>query len=66
MHAVRARVSTGPNRCSALIQNDVEGWSRPNMNVAETMSVWAGNRLDRLTKSPKRYVVDGAMMAAAL
>ena len=36
------------------------------MNVAETMSVWAGNRLDRLTKSPKRYVADGAMMAAAL
>ena len=36
------------------------------MNVAETMSVWAGNRLDRRTKSPKRDVVDGAMMAAAL
>lgn len=34
--------------------------------VTESVPAWANNRLDRLTKSAKRYVVDGALMAAAL
>ena len=34
--------------------------------VTESVPAWANNRLDRLTKTAKRYVVDGALMAAAL
>lgn len=34
--------------------------------VTDSVPAWTGNRLDRLTKAPKRYVVDGALMAAAL
>jgi len=34
--------------------------------ITEAIPAWSNNRIDRLTKSPKRYVVDGALMAAAL
>ena len=36
-----------------------------NMFVAELVPAWSTNRLKRLVRSPKRYVVDPAMMAAA-
>ena len=34
--------------------------------VAEQIPSWTTSHLDRLIKSPKRYVVDGSLMAAAL
>ena len=34
--------------------------------VAEQTPAWASSHLDRLIKTPKRYVVDGSLMAAAL
>lgn len=34
--------------------------------VSESIPAWASNRIARLTKTPKRYVVDGALMASAL
>ncbi len=34
--------------------------------VAEQVRAWSNNSLDRLTKTPKRYVCDPALMAAAL
>ncbi len=34
--------------------------------VAEIVPAWAGNRLDRLIKTGKRYVVDTSLMAAAV
>lgn len=33
--------------------------------ISETIPAWVNNRLDRLTKTPKRYVVDPALIAAA-
>ena len=34
--------------------------------ITEQIPAWTSSRLDRLIKMPKRYVVDGALMAAAL
>ena len=34
--------------------------------ITEQIPAWTSSRLDRLIKTPKRYVVDGALMAAAL
>jgi hypothetical protein len=36
-----------------------------NMFVGELVPAWSTNRLKRLVRSPKRYVVDPALMAAA-
>ncbi len=36
-----------------------------NMFVGELVPAWSTNRLKRLVRSPKRYVVDSALMAAA-
>ncbi len=37
-----------------------------NLLIAEQVPAWASNRLKRLTHQPKRYVVDPALIAAAL
>jgi predicted AAA+ superfamily ATPase len=37
-----------------------------NLFVLELLPAWMNNRLARLTKSPKRYLVDPALMGAAL
>lgn len=37
-----------------------------NLFVLEVLPAWLNNRLARLTKSPKRYLVDPALMGAAL
>lgn len=36
-----------------------------NMYIGELVPAWSTNRLKRLVRSPKRYVVDPALMAAA-
>jgi len=36
-----------------------------NMFVGELVPAWSTNRLKRLVRSPKRYVIDSALMAAA-
>ena len=36
-----------------------------DLYIADEVPAWASNRLDRLTKTAKRYVVDPALMAAA-
>lgn len=37
-----------------------------NLLVAERLKAWATNRLKRLVRQPKRYLIDAALMAAAL
>ena len=37
-----------------------------DLYIADELPAWASNRLDRLIKTTKRYVVDPALMAAAL
>ena len=37
-----------------------------NLFVVDQVPAWASNRLKRLVQQPKRYVVDAALMAAAL
>jgi predicted AAA+ superfamily ATPase len=37
-----------------------------NLFILDTVPAWATNRLKRLTKAPKRYVVDPALVGAAL
>ena len=54
--------AAGVNRITADIYDELLA----RLFVAESVPAWASNRLDRLTKSAKRYVVDGALMAAAL
>lgn len=34
--------------------------------ITESIPAWSSNYINRLTKTPKRYVVDGALMASAL
>ncbi len=54
--------AAGINRITADIYDELLA----RLFVTESVPAWASNRLDRLTKSAKRYVVDGALMAAAL
>ena len=54
--------AAGINRLTAEVYDELLA----SLYVAESVPAWTANRLARLTKSPKRYVVDGALMAAAL
>ncbi len=54
--------AAGINRKTALAYERLLG----NLLVVESVPAWASNRLKRLVLSPKRYVVDAALMGAAL
>ncbi len=54
--------ATGITRITADIYDELLA----RLFVTESIPAWTSNRLDRLVKTPKRYVVDGALMAAAL
>lgn len=52
----------GVNRMTALDYDDLLA----RIFVVEEIAAWESNRLKRLTKTPKRYVVEPALVAAAL
>lgn len=54
--------AAGINRKTALAYERLLG----NLLVVESVPAWASNRLKRLVLSPKRYVVDAALIGAAL
>jgi predicted AAA+ superfamily ATPase len=54
--------SAGINRMTALDYDDL----LTRLYVIEALPAWATNRLKRLTRTAKRYVVDPALLAAAL
>jgi hypothetical protein len=54
--------AAGVNKKTADIYDDLLA----KLFVAEIVPAWAGNRLDRLIKTGKRYVVDSSLMAAAV
>lgn len=54
--------AAGINRKTALAYEGL----LMNLLVVESMSAWTSNRLKRLILSPKRYVVDPALVAAVL
>lgn len=54
--------AAGVNRKTAGIYDDLLA----KLFVAELVPAWAGNHLDRLIKTGKRYVVDSSLMAAAM
>lgn len=54
--------AAGINRRTALAYEDL----LRNLLVIESVPAWTANRLKRLTRSPKRYVVDPALATGAL
>jgi predicted AAA+ superfamily ATPase len=54
--------AAGVNRRTALAYEDL----LERLHVAEPLPAWSSNRLSRLVRSPKRYVTDPALIAAAL
>jgi len=54
--------AAGVNRITALAYEDL----LERLLVAERVPPWSSNRLKRLVRQPKRYVIDPALIAAAL
>jgi predicted AAA+ superfamily ATPase len=54
--------AAGVNRKTALAYERL----LENLVVAESLPSWSSNRLKRLVRSPKRYVVDPALMAGVI
>lgn len=54
--------AAGINRVTALVYEELLG----DLFVAEAVPAWSSNRLSRVVDRPKRYLIDPAMMAAAL
>lgn len=54
--------AAGVNRMTALAYEGL----LENLLVAERVPAWASNRLKRLVKQPKRYMLDAALVASAL